>query len=77
MRPKQTEINLREKEVLKAMADANLNVTEAAIFLWIARNSVVYHLKKIKRKTGLDPRNFYDMVKLLKYIKEKPNENQT
>ena len=75
MRPRQTEINCREKEVLKAMADANLNVTEAAILLWIARGSVIYHIQKIKRKTGLNARNFYDMVKLLKYIEEEPNEN--
>lgn len=34
------------------------------------RNTVLYHLDKVKRQTGLDPRRFYDLVELVKITQE-------
>lgn len=34
------------------------------------RNTVLYHLDKVKRQTGLDPRRFYDLVELVKIAQE-------
>jgi sugar diacid utilization regulator len=45
----------------------------AAIKLNVHRNTVIYHIGEIKDYTGLDPLNFYDMVKLLERYKEKEN----
>lgn len=42
--------------------DNNLNISETARRLFIHRNTLVYRLEKIQRKTGLDVRNFEDAV---------------
>lgn len=33
-------------------------------------NTVTYHLDKVKRQTGLDPRRFYDLIELVKIAQE-------
>lgn len=55
-----------DAHIIKAMADFNMNVSRAACSLYMHRNTVVYHLDKVKRQTGLDPRRFYDLVELAK-----------
>lgn len=55
-----------EKEIIKAMADCNMNIAEVSKKLMYHRNSIVYHIETIKENTGLDARVFYDLVKLLK-----------
>lgn len=55
----------KEKEILLALAEHNMNRSEAAMSLYMARNSFYYHFNNIHKKTGLDPRNFYDLAKLL------------
>ena len=54
----------RDKEIIIALADCNMNESEVARRLYLHRNGVVYHLNSVKKKTGLDPTNFYDLVKL-------------
>ena len=53
-----------DKKVIIALADNRLNTTDAGIALNKHRNSVIYHVQKIKRNTGLDPMDFHDMCKL-------------
>lgn len=53
---------------IRALADSNLNMTRAAKNICYSRNAVAWHRKRIKESAGLDPCNFYDMVKLLKMI---------
>jgi DNA-binding CsgD family transcriptional regulator len=55
----------REREIIQAMADGNLNISEAARILFMSRNNVEYHVEKIKKHYGLDCRKFYDLIKLL------------
>ena len=54
-----------DNRILKALADNNLCVTQAAKELYMHRNTVIYQVQKIKAKTGMNPLNFWDMVKLL------------
>jgi sugar diacid utilization regulator len=68
-----TEISKMEIRTIFALADCGLNPTMAAIKLNVHRNTVIYHIGEIKDYTGLDPLNFYDMVKLLEKYKEKEN----
>lgn len=35
------------------------------------RNTVIYRINKIKLITGLDPRNFWDLVELVKRVPPK------
>ena len=55
----------KEKEILLAFAEHNMNCSEAAMSLYMARNSFHYYFKSIEAKTGLNPRKFYDLIKLL------------
>lgn len=54
-----------EAEVLMVFVDARMNVCRTARMMYRHRNSINYHLDKIKRRTGLDPRGFLDLVELV------------
>lgn len=60
----------RRKEVAQAYADAGMRVAPAAVALGVSPDTVRYHLEEIKRRTGLDPRNFWELCKLLGLRKE-------
>lgn len=55
----------RDVEVILALADNNMNETKTARDLFMHRNTVVYHIRKVKRLTGLDPMKFHDLCKLV------------
>lgn len=52
-------------EVIHGMADCNLNLSETARKMFRSRTGVEYHVMRIIEKTGLDPRKFYDLMKLI------------
>ena len=60
-----SELTQQECELLQSVAENDLNITAAAEAAFLHRNTVVYHLKRIENKTGLNPRNFFDLAKLL------------
>ena len=57
-----------QKETIKAFAECNMNAAKTAERMFMCRNAVIYNLNEIKRKTQLDPRRFYDLIKLLKMV---------
>ena len=63
-------IDSKDIEIILALAEYNLNETAIARSRYMHRNTVVYHIKKVKRVTGLDPTKFYDLCKLIQMIKE-------
>ena len=52
------ELNQKDIEFIFAMCEENLNCSAVARKHYVHYNIVIYHLKKIKKKTGLDPRIF-------------------
>ena len=60
----------RNKAIILSMADHNMNKAEVARVLYFSRNGVIYHCDVIKQQTGLDPRKFYDLIKLVDMVKE-------
>lgn len=54
-----------DRLILEAFAAHDMNATCAANALYMHRNSLLYRLNVIHRETGLNPRKFYDLVKLL------------
>lgn len=54
-----------DRKVIECLAKNDMNITATGNELFMHRNTAVYHLEKVKRETGLDPRKFYDLVKLL------------
>ena len=73
---RETGLTDNEKELIRAMADHDMNVNAAARAMYHHRNSVIYHVEKIKHKTGLDPRRFYDLVSLIVLIDEEEDNGE-
>lgn len=54
----------KQREVVHAIAFANMNIAEAARMLGCHRNTMPWHIEKIKEKTGLNPLDFFDLHEL-------------
>ena len=54
----------RMAEIIVALADNDLNVSAVADNLYMDRNTVYYHIDKIRKQLGKDPTKFYDLCKL-------------
>ena len=65
-----------DAQVVLTFADCNLNAAEAGRRMYMHRNSVTYHLDKVKRDTGLDAQNFYDLIKLVDMAMEEQKNEQ-
>lgn len=61
----------REIEIIKALADNNMNVSKTAKKVFACRNTVEYQISKIHNYTGLNPKNFYDLCKLLQMVEKR------
>lgn len=59
----------RDYRIILAMADTNMKPAETARAVYMHRGTVTFHFEKIKRITGLDPENFYDLHKLVNMVK--------
>lgn len=49
----------------KAFADNKMVITDTAKAMYVTRNTVTYHLKRIHEITGLNPFDFYDLYKIV------------
>ena len=56
----------RQCDVISAMAFGRLSVYRAAQIMGCNRGTVVFHIEQIKKKTGLDAMDFFDLVELFK-----------
>ena len=54
-----------DKELLKQYAKDNKNISATSKHFNLHRNTTVYRFERIKKRTGLDPTYFYDLVALL------------
>lgn len=54
-----------QAEVIVSLAKNRLNVSNVAKAMTYNRNTVIYHVNKIRETTGRDPLDFYDMCQLL------------
>ena len=60
-------------EIIPILAETSLNMSAAANRLYIHKTTAKYHAEMIREETGLDPRNFYDLVRLLTMIQSQDN----
>lgn len=63
------DLNEFDLKIIVALADCRMNVSEAARQLYAHRNTVAYHIRRIKKITGKDPLNFYDLCDLMKAVR--------
>lgn len=60
----------RDKQLLKAYAENDMNRSQTSKAVYLHTNSIRYRFAVIRRETGLDPQCFYDLVALLRKIGE-------
>jgi carbohydrate diacid regulator len=58
----------RDVKIILAIADSAINLNAAARAVFMHRNTLVYHICKIKKITGLDATDFYDLCKLVEMV---------
>lgn len=63
-------LNDRRREIVLALAEHDLNILAVAREMYFHHNAVRYHCEQIHKKTGLNPRRFYDLVKLVEMVKD-------
>ena len=65
------ELTERRRSLILAFAEHNMNLLETANASYMHRNTVEYQLNRIYKITGLNPKNFYDLVELVSIVKGK------
>ena len=55
----------KEVETVLAFAKCDMTVYKTAKELYFSTNAIQYRLRQVEKKTGLDPNNFYDLMKLV------------
>lgn len=61
----------REREILQALRHVkSMSLEAVARNLYMSRNTVLYHVDKMKRMTGHDPRTFEGLAACLKMMEE-------
>ncbi len=58
------DLSEEELQTVNKFFEKNLNISETARDLFMHRNTLVYHLEKLQKKTGLDIRKFDDAMTL-------------
>ena len=67
----------KQCNIISALAFGNMNVAEAARKVGYHPTNVWYHISVIKEKTGLDPRDFFDLHELYKIAGGENDENES
>ena len=60
----------RDLKIVQAFANNNMKINPTAKEVNYTDGTITYHLNKVKRLTGLDPKKFWDLVKLCETMKE-------
>ena len=60
----------KQRDVISALAFSSMCVATAAKMLGCHRNNVNWHVEQIKKKTGKDPLDFFDLVDLYNAMEE-------
>lgn len=59
----------RDYRIILSFAKNSMREPETSWDLDVHRNTITYRIRKIKALTGLDPREFYDLIKLVDMAK--------
>lgn len=68
------ELTEQEVKIIKALVQCNMKVKPAAKAIPASHMYIRYNIEKLKRRTGLDPRNFLDLMKLWQIVEEISDE---
>jgi sugar diacid utilization regulator len=59
-----------DREIIMAFAKYDMKPYRVSENIFLAKGTVMYHIKKIKKITGLDVRKFYELCELLEVMDE-------
>lgn len=59
-----------QAEIIVKLAENGLDITPTSRAIYLHPNTIKYHLRKIQKKTGKNPKDFYDMCELLPLARE-------
>ncbi len=68
LRPDKNTLDKRDIDVIIGLADNGMSIEAVSRKIHMHRNTVRYHIDKIKRITGLDPKDFHQLNELLRYV---------
>lgn len=60
----------QESRIIIALANNKLSALRAAKSLNYHRNTILYHVRNVRKETGLDPYDFFDMQTLYAMAQE-------
>ena len=55
----------KQAEIILAYAECNMNTVAAGRKMYMSEANISYHLAKIRNLTGLSPKRFYDLCRLV------------
>ena len=55
----------KQAEIILAYADCNMNAVAAGRMIYMSEANVSYHLTKIRKQTGRNPKRFFDLCYLV------------
>lgn len=59
-----------DAEIIVKLAENGLDIAPTARAMYLHANTLKYHIRKIQKETGKNPRDFYDMCYLLPRAKQ-------
>ena len=62
-------LTLLQCAIVREFANNNMRINKTAEAVFVSNGAVTYNMKKIKKKTGLNPTQFYELIELLKIVK--------
>lgn len=66
-----------DKDVILGLAECGMCAAQAAKKIYLTESTVQKRIVKIRTLTGLDPRDFYDLVKLVQAVKDGKLQNMS
>lgn len=63
-----------DRDILITLVESGMNQSEVARKLYVHRNTIAYRLNRIRKTTGLDPLNVYDLIEIIRRMKGENNE---
>lgn len=55
----------KDRETVLCYAESNMNVRETARRMFYHSETIRYRLRQVRKTTGLNPMNFFDLTKLV------------
>ena len=61
----QAQLDKLDVSIIRGLADNGMNITRTARAMFVHRNTVRFRIERVKKKTNIDPIDFYGLCKLL------------